>query len=262
MPPTVAAALLPGLTVPTEFCAIVNAHYRVDPPTEPAADDRVRQRHAEWLFAFPDRLSVTISGANRLLESRAKSWRARSGSEVARMIGAARRCRRGKSCASGARPLRAHRRAGCNAVPAATTQWRNLVLAGDWTATGLPATIEGAIRSGNRAADLVLPDQVRCTRATEPPQTAAPAHESAVSTTHWTATQALLACQRPDGHWVFELEADATIPAEYVLLKHYLGRAARSRARSARSPSICAASRASMAAGRCSMTAISTSAPA
>jgi squalene-hopene/tetraprenyl-beta-curcumene cyclase len=29
--------------------------------------------------------------------------------------------------------------------------------------------------------------------------------------------------QRPDGHWVFELEADATIPAEYVLLKHYLG---------------------------------------
>ena len=38
-----------------------------------------------------------------------------------------------------------------------------------------------------------------------------------------TATDALLACQQPDGHWVFELEADATIPAEYVLLKHYLG---------------------------------------
>jgi squalene-hopene/tetraprenyl-beta-curcumene cyclase len=37
------------------------------------------------------------------------------------------------------------------------------------------------------------------------------------------AAEALLAMQRPDGHWVFELEADATIPAEYVLLKHYLG---------------------------------------
>ncbi len=37
------------------------------------------------------------------------------------------------------------------------------------------------------------------------------------------ATEALLARQRPDGHWVFELEADATIPAEYVLLRHYLG---------------------------------------
>ena len=36
------------------------------------------------------------------------------------------------------------------------------------------------------------------------------------------ATDALLACQQPDGHWVFELEADATIPSEYVLLVHYL----------------------------------------
>jgi uncharacterized protein with NAD-binding domain and iron-sulfur cluster len=39
--------------------------------------------------------------------------------------------------------------------PGATTQWRNLLLAGDWTATGLPATIEGSIRSGYRAADLL-----------------------------------------------------------------------------------------------------------
>ena len=36
------------------------------------------------------------------------------------------------------------------------------------------------------------------------------------------ATAALLAQQRPDGHWVYELEADATIPSEYVLLVHYL----------------------------------------
>jgi squalene-hopene/tetraprenyl-beta-curcumene cyclase len=37
-----------------------------------------------------------------------------------------------------------------------------------------------------------------------------------------SATQALLAQQRDDGHFVFELEADATIPAEYVLMRHYL----------------------------------------
>jgi squalene-hopene/tetraprenyl-beta-curcumene cyclase len=37
------------------------------------------------------------------------------------------------------------------------------------------------------------------------------------------ATDALLKEQQPDGHWVFELEADATIPAEYILLRHYLG---------------------------------------
>src|SRR5438128_6814881 len=35
------------------------------------------------------------------------------------------------------------------------------------------------------------------------------------------ATDAILAEQRPDGHWVYELEADATIPAEYVLMVHY-----------------------------------------
>ena len=38
------------------------------------------------------------------------------------------------------------------------------------------------------------------------------------------AAEALAACQKPDGHWVFELEADATIPAEYVLLQHWFGR--------------------------------------
>ena len=37
------------------------------------------------------------------------------------------------------------------------------------------------------------------------------------------ATKALLAAQRGDGHWCFELEADATIPAEYVLLRHFRG---------------------------------------
>src|SRR6201989_1118854 len=36
------------------------------------------------------------------------------------------------------------------------------------------------------------------------------------------AATALLERPQPDGHWVFALEADATIPAEYVLLRHYL----------------------------------------
>src|SRR3974377_423070 len=38
-----------------------------------------------------------------------------------------------------------------------------------------------------------------------------------------SATKALLARQHADGHFLFELEADATVPAEYVLLRHYLG---------------------------------------
>src|SRR5437773_1184795 len=38
------------------------------------------------------------------------------------------------------------------------------------------------------------------------------------------AGESLIALQHPDGHWVFELEADVTIPSEFVLLQHYFGR--------------------------------------
>lgn len=46
---------------------------------------------------------------------------------------------------------------------------------------------------------------------------------AAVDASIASATRALLGFRRADGHWVFELEADCTIPAEYVLLRHYLG---------------------------------------
>ena len=51
------------------------------------------------------------------------------------------------------------------------------------------------------------------------PDTHSPSVELAVD----RAATSLMALQRADGHWLFELEADATIPAEYVLLQHYLG---------------------------------------
>lgn len=51
-----------------------------------------------------------------------------------------------------------------------------------------------------------------------PVETEPPDLETAIA----RATNALLSAQQPDGHWVFELEADATIPAEYILLQHYL----------------------------------------
>ena len=63
------------------------------------------------------------------------------------------------------------------------------------------------------------------------------------------ATQALLGYRQSDGHWVFELEADSTIPAEYVLLRHYLGEPVDARSKP-RSRTICAAFKATMAAGR------------
>ena len=39
--------------------------------------------------------------------------------------------------------------------PVAKTGWPGILLAGDWTATGLPATLESAVRSGNRAAEVI-----------------------------------------------------------------------------------------------------------
>ena len=66
-------------------------------------------------------------------------------------------------------------------------------------------------------------------RATDTAQTslahsaAGAVSEAAIEPHIEAATKALLACQRADGHWVFELEADVTIPAEYVLFRHYLG---------------------------------------
>jgi zeta-carotene desaturase len=42
--------------------------------------------------------------------------------------------------------------------PAAKTQWPQIFLAGDWTATGWPATMEGAVRSGYLAAEALMKD--------------------------------------------------------------------------------------------------------
>jgi squalene-hopene/tetraprenyl-beta-curcumene cyclase len=63
-----------------------------------------------------------------------------------------------------------------------------------------------------------MPDSTASEPVARTPLYYAPEVERAVE----RAAEALLAQQQPDGHWVYELEADATIPAEYILLQHYL----------------------------------------
>ena len=151
VPPWSAAELIPGLVAPDEFRAILNAHFRVPPPEgQPVLLGMVGSL-SEWLFAFHDRLSVTISGADRLMEQPAEDLARRIWDEVAAVTGLGRNCRDGGSSRRNARP--SPRRPATGTTSRRETQWRNLLLAGDWTATGLPATIEGAIRSGYRAAD-------------------------------------------------------------------------------------------------------------
>ena len=154
VPPVVAADIVPDLTTPSEFRAIVNAHFRLDPPAGLAPIIGIVNGTIEWLFAFPDRLSVTISAADRLLDVPRETLAQKIWEEVATVAGLPKtlppwQIVRERRATFAATP-------GENAKrPPARTAWSNLLLAGDWTRTGLPATIEGAIRSGNRAADLV-----------------------------------------------------------------------------------------------------------
>ena len=155
VPPRPAASLLPGLKTPSKFRAIVNAHFRFDPPADMPPILGVVGGLVEWLFAFPQRLSITVSNADRLVEMPREELAHALWRDVCRAGGV-----------EGELPpwqIVRERRATFEATPeqnalrpGASTTWKNLFLAGDWTDTGLPATIEGSVRSGDRAADLVL----------------------------------------------------------------------------------------------------------
>jgi len=144
------------LPTPTEFRAIVNAHFRIDPPAGLAPMIGVVNGLAQWLFAFPGRLSVTISAADNLLDLPREELAPRIWRDVAVIANLA--------DAMPAWQIVRERRATFAALPreetkrpGAKTVWDNLVLAGDWIRTGLPATIEGAIRSGANAAEILTP---------------------------------------------------------------------------------------------------------
>jgi squalene-associated FAD-dependent desaturase len=156
--PAPARDLLPGLSVPDAFRAIVNAHFALPPGFDFKAHapmTGVIGAVAEWVFVFHDRISVTVSGADRIVDRDREDLARRLWADVAQTLGL------------GAAPLPAwqivkEKRATFAATPEqdakrppAKTALANLVLAGDWTRTGLPATIEGALRSGETAAGLV-----------------------------------------------------------------------------------------------------------
>jgi squalene-associated FAD-dependent desaturase len=154
VPAYAVTAMVPGLSAPTAFRSIVNAHFRIDPPAGAPRMIGVVNGTTEWIFALPGRVAVTVSDAGELIDAPRGELAQTIWNEVARVLGV-----------SDALPpwqIVRERRATFAATPEENakrpkpvTRWRNLVLAGDWTDTGLPATIEGAVRSGHRAAELV-----------------------------------------------------------------------------------------------------------
>jgi squalene-associated FAD-dependent desaturase len=156
VPAPVAVRLIPGLTAPGDFRAIVNAHYRLALPETAPLLMGIVGGTAEWVFRKREVVSVTVSAADRLVDMPAEELGVRLWGDVARAFELplepmpAVQIVKERRATFAATPAQLQRR------PPTATRWANLTLAGDWTETGLPATIEGAIRSGVAAAERLL----------------------------------------------------------------------------------------------------------
>jgi len=155
VPAAVAGRIVPGLVVPDDYSPIVNAHFRHRAPPQAPLFLGILGGTAEWVFRKRDILSVTVSAADRIVGRPADELRDLLWRDVARALGLApeptppARIVKERRATFRATPAQLDRR------PPATTAWNNLHLAGDYVDTGLPATIEGAIRSGIMAADRI-----------------------------------------------------------------------------------------------------------
>jgi squalene-associated FAD-dependent desaturase len=155
VPPWIAPTLVEGLSAPDDFRSIVNAHFKIVPPHDAPPIVGVIGGTAEWVFTFADRVSVTISGADAIVDEDRETLIRRIWADVRAVLGLtgelpAWQIVKERRATFAATPEQNAKR------PPARTAWSNLFLAGDWTATGLPATIEGALRSGETAAALAV----------------------------------------------------------------------------------------------------------
>jgi squalene-associated FAD-dependent desaturase len=153
-PPWIAEDLVPDLVAPNAFNSIVNAHFRFAPPRGLAPIVGLIGGTAQWVFAFEDRLSVTVSAADDLADDDREALARALWADVAATHALPAdlppwRIVKERRATFAATPEQNRRR------PGTQTRWANLALAGDWTATGLPATIEGAVRSGEAAAKAI-----------------------------------------------------------------------------------------------------------
>ena len=162
VPPDVCAELLPGSAPPRRSSPILNAHFRLDGPAAlPGGMPFLGLvgSESQWLFARGDAVSVTVSAADRLIGRPPGDLAAALWGEIAPLLDRPAEPVPPSRIVKERRATIAHTPAEAARRPGPRTALRNLVLAGDWTDTGLPATIEGSIRSGFRAARLVLGDR-------------------------------------------------------------------------------------------------------
>jgi phytoene dehydrogenase-like protein len=162
LPPHRLAAILPEVEAPSESASILNAHFRLADPSVLAGKPKLlglTRSLTQWIFLKGDIVSLTVSAAEYVEGSTEKeeALLARLWRESVAALGLpddtsyqAARLVREKRATFLQTPDNAARR------PSQRTKLSNLFLAGDFVDTGLPATIEGAVRSGERAAQLAV----------------------------------------------------------------------------------------------------------
>ncbi|HER26878.1 MAG TPA: hypothetical protein ENI69_07190, partial [Rhodospirillales bacterium] len=155
-PPDGAVELIPDLVVPRQYRAIVNAHFVLQEPVREPGFLGLINGFSQWVFVRHDMASVTISAATDLVERATEDIALLLWPEVCQALDLPEAPLPPYSIIKEKRATIAQTPVQERLRPGTVTKWRNLYLAGDWTATGLPATIEGAILSGNGAARSVL----------------------------------------------------------------------------------------------------------
>ena len=156
VPPETAADLVPGVRTPVGSNVIVNGHFVLPNSHREWGMMGIIGGLSHWIFVRRDMASVTISGADELIDHAPASIAGRMWPEVCRALNLGELALPSYRIIKEKRATFAQTPANVARRPNTRTRWRNLFLAGDWTDTGLPATIEGSLRSGRSAADAVL----------------------------------------------------------------------------------------------------------
>ena len=158
LPPAEISRLLPNKVVPEKTNPIVNIHFKLEKDNPLPHKNKflgITNGVSQWVFHKNEVLSVTVSDAKNLVDQDPEIIAKRTWEELLPLFN--NQCLRipkfrvikERNATIAQTPAQENKRPDCMTV------WKNIFLAGDWTNTGLPSTIESAIKSGITAANML-----------------------------------------------------------------------------------------------------------